>query len=403
MLQSSTAGLMALLTTYGYWAVLVFVAIESTGIPFPGETMLLVASIYAGTMHQLSLPLVIAAAATGAILGDNLGFWAGHEGGYRLLRRYGRFLRLDERKLKLGLYLFMRHGGKVVFFGRFFALLRMWAAFLAGTNRMGWKRFLLFNALGGMLWATLYGAGGYLLGDNVHRLTGPMGIVAIVLAVLTTIGCLVFVRRNERRLEEEAERALPGPLDAYQSVAVRDGALQDTALPRWPVQGKTRPFRSFRGGSSQERLWKGKRAVCAAVIVPGLFAWALGVYTLVSMHDREQASALLAAGALCLLVGLVGRYAKEGWSLLSRLPPLLLAGLIALGGLVPASVVAVLAVRTPETASALLSSSLPELTAEYHARAPVLLEVGVFCLLAGGAFIALILLSVKESRAGALP
>ena len=143
--------------------------------------------------------------------------------------------------------------------------------------------------------------------------------------------------------------------------------------------------------------------MCAAVIVSGLFAWALGVYTLVAMHDREQASALLAAGALCLLVGLVGRYAKEGWSLLSRLPPLLLAGIITLGGLVPATTVAVLAVRTSEKASALLSSGLSELTAEYHARAPVLLEVGVFCLLAGGAFIALILLSIKESRTGALP
>jgi membrane protein DedA with SNARE-associated domain len=159
MFHIATSDLMHLLSTYGYWAVLVFVAIESTGIPFPGETMLLVAAIYAGTTHQLSLPLVIAAAATGAILGDNLGFWVGREGGYRLLRRYGRFLRLDERKLKLGLYLFMRHGGKVVFFGRFVALLRMWAALLAGTNRMGWKRFLLFNAASGMVWATLYGAG----------------------------------------------------------------------------------------------------------------------------------------------------------------------------------------------------------------------------------------------------
>jgi len=145
MFSSTVPGLTSLLTTYGDFAVFACIAIESTGIPFPGETMLLVAAIYAGTTHQLSLPLVIAAAATGAILGDNLGFWAGREGGYRLLRRNARFLRLDERKLKLGLYLFMRHGGKVVFFGRFVAVLRMWAASLSGTNRMGWKRFLLFN------------------------------------------------------------------------------------------------------------------------------------------------------------------------------------------------------------------------------------------------------------------
>jgi len=95
-------------------------------------------------------------------------------------------------------------------------VLRAWAAFLAGTNRMPWPRFLFFNAAGGIVWATLYGLGGYLLGDNVHRLTGPVGTVALVLAVLVIIAFLVFLRRNEHRLEEEAERALPGPLSAYE-------------------------------------------------------------------------------------------------------------------------------------------------------------------------------------------
>ena len=216
MIHVATSDLLHLLNTYGYLAVLVFVAIESTGIPFPGETMLLVAAIYAGTTHRLSIALVIAAAASGAILGDNLGFWIGREGGYRLLRRYGRYIRLEERRLKLGQYLFMRHGGKVVFFGRFVAVLRAWAAFLAGTNRMPWPRFLFFNAAGGIVWATLYGLGGYLLGDNVHRLTGTIGTVALVLAVLIIIAFLVFLRRNEHRLEEEAERALPGPLSDYE-------------------------------------------------------------------------------------------------------------------------------------------------------------------------------------------
>src|SRR5947209_14716202 len=216
MIHFATSDLTHLLTTYGYWAVLVFVDIESIGIPFPGETMLLVAAIYAGRTHHLLIPLVIIAAATGAIMGDNIGFWIGREGGYRLLRRYGRYIRLEERRLKLGQYLFMRHGGKVVFFGRFVAVLRAWAAFLAGTNRMPWPRFLFFNAAGGIVWATLYGLGGYFLGDNVHRLTGPIGTVALVLAVLIIIAFLVFLRRNEHRLEEEAERALPGPLSAYE-------------------------------------------------------------------------------------------------------------------------------------------------------------------------------------------
>ena len=141
MFNLATSTLTQLLATYGYLVVLLFVAIESTGIPFPGETMLLVAAIAAGTTHQLSIAWVIVAAALGAILGDNLGFWVGHEGGYRLLRRYGRYIRLDERRLKLGQYLFLKHGGKVVFFGRFVAVLRAWAAFLAGTNRMACRDF----------------------------------------------------------------------------------------------------------------------------------------------------------------------------------------------------------------------------------------------------------------------
>jgi len=215
MFHTATSNLVHLLATYGYWAVLLFVAIESTGIPFPGETMLLVAAIYAGTTHQLSIPLIIVAAASGAILGDNIGFWVGREGGFRLLRRYGHYIHLNERKLKIGLYLFRKHGGKVVFFGRFVAVLRAWAAFLAGTNRMRWPAFLLFNALGGITWATLFGLGGYFLGDNIHRLTGPLGSITIALAVLIISALLVLVWRNERRLEEQAEKALPGSLDAY--------------------------------------------------------------------------------------------------------------------------------------------------------------------------------------------
>src|SRR5271155_1144773 len=108
-----------LLATYGYWAVLIFVAIESTGIPFPGETMLIAAGVYAGTTHHLLIAGVIAAAAAGAILGDNLGFWAGRKAGFRLLQRYSYRVKRDARRIKVGLYLFQRYGGWVVLFGRF--------------------------------------------------------------------------------------------------------------------------------------------------------------------------------------------------------------------------------------------------------------------------------------------
>ncbi len=177
--------------------------------------MLLVAAIDAGKTHQLSIALIIAAATCGAILGDNIGFWIGREAGYRVLRRYGRYIGFDERKLKVGIYLFRKHGGKVVFFGRFVAVLRAWAAFLAGVNRMHWSRFLVFNALGGFVWATLYGLGGYFLGEQIHRLTGPVGTITIVLAVLFLIAFAIFLWRNERKLEERAEKALPGPIEKY--------------------------------------------------------------------------------------------------------------------------------------------------------------------------------------------
>ena len=209
------AWLVDLFARYGYAVVFLGVFLENTGLPVPGETMLLIAAIYAGRTHQLSIVLVIVAAASGAIIGDNIGFFVGREGGYRVLRRYGRYIGFNERRLKVGIYMFRRHGGKVVFFGRFVAVLRAWAAFLAGVNRMKWSSFLLFNALGGIVWATLYGLGGYWLGKNIDRLVGPVGTVTIVLAAIIIIATLIFVWRNERQLEERAEKALPGPIERY--------------------------------------------------------------------------------------------------------------------------------------------------------------------------------------------
>jgi membrane protein DedA with SNARE-associated domain len=199
----------ALLAAYGYLAVFLFIAIESMGIPFPGETMLITAAIYAGHTQRLNIILVIAAAATGAIIGDNLGYAIGHWGGYRLVRRYGRFVRLHEARLKLGQYMFRQHGGKVVFFGRFVSVLRAYAAFLAGTNRMPWQRFLLFNAAGGIAWATLFGTGAYLLGQQISRLSQATAIVFGIVAVVAIVAFFVFLRRNEARLTAEAEAAIP--------------------------------------------------------------------------------------------------------------------------------------------------------------------------------------------------
>jgi len=201
-----------LVAQYGYFAVLVIVGLESTGVPLPGETTLVAAALYAGATHNLNIVGVVIAAAVGAILGDNLGYLIGHWGGYRLLIRYGRYIRLSEKRIKIARYLFLRYGGEVVFFGRFTAILRAYAAFLAGTTRMPWRRFLFFNAAGGIAWATIYGGGAYLLGRQIERLSGPFEIVFVAAAVIAIVVGALIIRRQEERLAVAAEKAFPGPL-----------------------------------------------------------------------------------------------------------------------------------------------------------------------------------------------
>lgn len=205
---------MQLVSSYGYWGLGGIVALESMGVPLPGETALIAAAVYAGTTHELSIWFVIAAAASGAILGDNAGYWIGREAGYRLLRRYGPYVGLNESKFKLGLYLFQRHGAEIVFFGRFIAVLRALAALLAGANRMGWPRFLLFNAAGAIVWTALYGTAAYHFGNKLHHLSKEAGLGLSALAVVVIIIGLIYLRRHEAHLQAQAERAIPGPLPA---------------------------------------------------------------------------------------------------------------------------------------------------------------------------------------------
>jgi membrane protein DedA with SNARE-associated domain len=201
-----------LVATYGYWAVFVLVCLESLGIPLPGETIVITAATYAGHTHKLSPWGIFIAAAAGAIIGDNVGYWIGDKGGYRLLRRYGRYIHVDESKMKIGRYIFDRHGGKVVFFGRFVSILRTYAAFLAGTNKMHWRRFLIFNATGGVVWAAIYTFVSYALGNTLRNLSSSLNIVLGVIAALAVVVAFLVVRRQAGRLAAVAEAAYPGPL-----------------------------------------------------------------------------------------------------------------------------------------------------------------------------------------------
>jgi membrane protein DedA with SNARE-associated domain len=203
----------SLIGSYGYLAVFVLVGAESLGIPLPGETALITAAIYAGHTHRLNPWLIFLVAAAAAIIGDNIGYWIGDKGGYPLARRYGPKVRLDERKLKTARYLFDLHGVKVVFFGRFVSVLRTYAAFLAGTSKMRWRRFLPANAAGGIVWAAIWTFAAYLAGNALKRASGIINLVFIGAAVVAIVVAILLVRRQTSKLADRAEQAYPGPLE----------------------------------------------------------------------------------------------------------------------------------------------------------------------------------------------
>ena len=194
-----------IVASYGTIVVFGVVMLESAGVPMPGETVLISAAIYAGTRHGLDIRLVVLAAALAAILGDNIGFWVGRRFGPALITHYGPRVGLDARKQALGRYLFKRYGGVIVFFGRCVALLRTYAALLAGANGLRPMIFLAWNAAGGIVWACLFGFGGFWLGKGLERVAGPVGWVALGFAVAGGFLLWRFYRHHEERLLAMAE------------------------------------------------------------------------------------------------------------------------------------------------------------------------------------------------------
>jgi membrane protein DedA with SNARE-associated domain/membrane-associated phospholipid phosphatase len=182
-----------LVSQYGYWIVIVTIMLECAGIPLPGETALIVAAACAGT-GKLDISLVILAAALSAIIGDSCGYWVGRCYGKNFISRFGKYIHLNEHRMTQIQGYFTRHGSKTVFFGRFFTVLRTYAALFAGICRMPYRTFTLYNALGAIFWATSFGVIGYLFGQNLPllekivktlgwALTIPIVVVALIILI----------------------------------------------------------------------------------------------------------------------------------------------------------------------------------------------------------------------------
>jgi len=199
-----------LVQVFGYPLLFLIVMSESGGLPVPGETGLITAAVLA-SQGKLKVELVIGLAAAGAIVGDNIGYLIGRKGGRWLLERPGLFHRQRLQVLETGQPFFERHGPKAVFFGRFVLGLRVWASWLAGATHMHWRSFVLWNALGGITWATAIGVIAYYLGHsagNVIEAFGLFGLAAVLLAIVTG---LVMHRRHRRATRSRGPHSDGGP------------------------------------------------------------------------------------------------------------------------------------------------------------------------------------------------
>jgi len=170
---------------YGYWVVFLGIMLENTGVPLPGETITLVGGFLAGS-DELDYWLVLASATAGAVLGDNFGYWIGYFGGWPLLVRVGRVFRVEETKLLAVRKQFSENAARAVIFGRFLALLRIFAGPLAGIAQMPYPKFLLCNLIGALSWASVmvtlaFFAGKLVPLEQLVTMVGQFAVVALLL------------------------------------------------------------------------------------------------------------------------------------------------------------------------------------------------------------------------------
>jgi membrane-associated protein len=190
---------------YGYWTLAVALLLENAGVPVPGETILITASVLARTGQSLSLPVIVVVATLAATLGDNLGFALGHWGGRRLLDRYRAFFRIRPEAIARGERIFRRYGPVTVFAARFIVGLRVFAGPLAGVLRMHWARFAAFNALGALTWVTVIASVGYAFGRQVPALLRTMRTANLALLAIVVLLAVIFGKRLLARFAADNE------------------------------------------------------------------------------------------------------------------------------------------------------------------------------------------------------
>jgi len=191
-----------LVQVFGYPLLFLIVMSESGGLPVPGETGLITAAVLA-SQGKLKIELVIALAAAAAIVGDNIGYLIGRKGGRWLLERPGPFLRQRRQVLTTGQPFFERHGPKAVFFGRFVLGLRVWASWLAGATHMHWRSFVLWNALGGIVWASAIGLIAYFLGHSAGNAIEAFGLFGLAAVLIALVSGFMVHRRHRTRNERD--------------------------------------------------------------------------------------------------------------------------------------------------------------------------------------------------------
>ena len=228
-----------LVETAGYPLLFLVVMAESSGLPVPGETGLITAGILSSS-GKLEIELVIAIAAAAAIVGDNIGYLIGRKGGRWVLERPGAFERQRQEVLLVGEPFFEKHGPKAVFFGRFILGLRVWASWLAGATRMHWRSFVLWNALGGICWATAIGLIAYFLGRSADNAIETFGLYGLVAAALALIGLFVMHRRARRGRRAIGRRGATAPPASADRPGGGAGASGNPAREPGPAAGLAR-------------------------------------------------------------------------------------------------------------------------------------------------------------------